>query len=558
MAAFGTVKPGFEKAALLQFPQQFSREYARRQLGERYAPGTAAPVAQDYVGNDFFADYHAEKRADAQRSAMEGVGNTRRATNRAMVSHAGYYGMPEPVRHQRRIGADVGNAVGANIYYGAGLSNAAEVSGSALEGGVLGSREGRTWVRNALVKRTAELDAIDAAQEEGPSVQAAVEKGIEPGEVEETEAAVVWQRILQQARSGEFGTDTMSLIPRAIKLLTDMFSVPENLGKIDDYRYEIDDAATAVRSQLVAETQGNRTPMTFGPIREDDDRDDRLYNELSIVRTRETVFNNHLIALDFFRKALEYLEIIGAKTQKGVPSAKELATISRSAAKSVDFPSLLKIRSITSATGRRMSQRVGPRTGATSSSSASSDLSSYGDFGTGASSTFTADGTSYEDSSGPASVYSREDLQDFNQDIFGRQGQRGELRGERNYFGEDSDQSNWRPGITVSEPVPRGFTNIRQSMLATDVDYKEADEDDDSEEAKTARMRDMAQQLGITTLEDIEEAVDEMSPEEGRLMLNRIISRLKAAYTGVEEPQKNRTIPEAKKGLRTLLRKAYA
>jgi hypothetical protein len=536
MAAFGTVKPGFEKAAELQFPQQFSREYARRQLGLRYAPSDAAPVVQDYVGDDFFADYHAQKRADSQRSVLTGVADTRRSVNRAMVSHAGVYGMPEPVRSQRKIGSDVGVHIGANALYGAGLSNAASVAG--LEGGVIGSREGRDWTKNALQKRIAEFDAIDAAQAEGPTVQAAVEKGIEPGQVQETEAAVVWQRLLQEARGGNLNQDVLALLPRAASSLAEMFSVPENLDKLDDYQYEIDDAATALRASLVAWTRDNENePYIVDPR-------DRVSDRLGDVRQMEAIFNTEVIVLDFFRSALKYLALIGKSTQEvGVPSEKQMKSISRAAAKESKLGVGIKIRSLP---GKDMDTQ-------TRRGSRPQDLiSSYPSGSSG----FTPDGTSYEDSSGPSTVLSRGELNDFNQDIFGRQGQKGEFRGERNYFGEDTDQSSWRPGVDVIEEAPRGFTNVVRG-LSTDVDYKEA-EDDDSEEAKTARMRSMAEELGITTLDDIEEAVDEMSPEEGRLMLNRIINRLQAAYTGQEKERPNRSIAEAKKGLRAILRKAYA
>ena len=528
MAAFGTVKPGFEQAAELQFPQQFSREYARRQLGERYAPSAAAPVVQDYVGNDFFADYHKEKRAEAQRSALSGVGNTRRAINRALVSHAGYYGMPEPVRSQRRIGSDVGTSVGANIYYGAGISNAV-----GLEGGVIGSREGRTWTKNALVKRVAELDAIDAAQAEGPTIQAAVEKGIEPGQMEETELSTTLQRFLQAARSGDFNSDDLALVPRIVTSLTSFFSIPESLGQLDDYRYEVEGAATILLASLTNESEEDDV-VRYEPRT----RGEEVRRSLYTISSQKS----KALALTFLKKILGYLNTIGNETQGKVPTPKEMKAISRSAAKTVKFGDI-KIPDVAEAVSSgpiaRRTERI---------------LEPYMDVG---SASFTRDGTSYEDSSGPASVYSREDLNDFNQDIFGRQGQRGELRGERNYFGEDADQSNWRPGISITEPVPRGFTNItRQQQLATDVDYKEADEGDDEEAAKLARVRAAAEELGLASLSDIELAVDEMPAAQARTFLHQIAQNLRSAYFG-KPTTASRQVAENKRHINELLTAAY-
>jgi hypothetical protein len=567
MAAFGTVKPGFEKAAQLQFPQQFSREYARRQLGLRYAPNDAAPVVQDYVGDDFFADYHAQKRADSQRSVLTGVADTRRSVNRAMVSHAGVYGMPEPVRSQRRIGSDVGVHIGANALYGAGISNAAPVAG--LEGGVIGSREGRVWTKNALQKRIAEFDAIDAAQAEGPTVQAAIEKGIEPGELEETEASVVWQRILQAARSSEgFGTDTMALIPRAVKALTDMFSVPANLSLLDDYQYEIDDAATALRAYITNETLEDNlvqdrvgTPFFNRGLKPGTGVSARIA-ERANARDDEVVFNNQLIALEFLKKSLTYLSIIGDSVQKqGVPSDKDLRALSRAAAKSVKFGSI-KIPSLSDTDARVIGDRTNPRrpgdTEPLSSNSSGGPSTgsrrSLGPFVATDGISFTSDGTSYEDSSGPSTVLSRAELNDYNQDIFGRQGQKGEFRGERNYFGEDTDQSSWRPGVDVIEEAPRGFTNVVRG-LSTDVDYKEMDEGDagaDDESMKLSRVRQAAEELGLTSLADIEEAIDEMPAAQARAILNRIAVQLRSAYEG-KATTASRDITTAKSQINQLL-----
>jgi hypothetical protein len=555
MAAFGTVKPGFEKAAQLQFPQQFSREYARRQLGLRYAPNDSAPVVQDYVGDDFFADYHAQKRADSQRSVLAGVADTRRSTNRALVSHAGYYGLPETVRHQRRIGSDVGTGVASNIYYGAGISNAQEVSG--LEGGVLGSRDGRNWAKNALVKRTAELDAIDAAQAEGPSVQAAVEKGIDPGEIEEAEFNTTLQRFLLTARAGDFDSDTLSLIPRIVKQMTAFFSIPESLSKIDDYRYELVEAGTQLRRNMTGEAmedQVQRAPIGGVP--------QQAFTYAIRRRGRVNKLTGGQLGQIFIMKAIEYLDILAAKTQGGVPSPRDMATISRSAAKSVKFSELESAADVEEIKADLLSSRIGRRTVA--------ELAAYMP-GRSPQTTFTPSAPSYEDTSGPAIRLPRTDLEDVNQSNFGRQGRPGEFRGERNYFDEDTDRSNWRPGVDVVEEAPRAFSRIVQDQ-GTDADFKEADEEESEDDivmaisqgrnvitpANAGMVREAAEELGLASLADIEEAVDEMPANRAQPFLARIANQLlSAAFNRRITRATSRNIPQLKAIINGLLTRAY-
>jgi hypothetical protein len=529
MAAFGTVKPGFEKAAQLQFPQQFSREFARRQLGLRYAPNDAAPVVQDYVGDDFFADYHAQKRADSQRAVMTGVADTRRSVNRAMVSHAGYFGLPEPVRHQRRIGADVGVNIGANSYFGP--SPTGQFVSAALEGGVIGSREGRMFIKDALQRRIAQFDAIDASVAEGPTVQAAVEVGIEPGQQAEIEANTMWQRILGAVRAGQF-YGMIALLPRALKALTEMFSIPENLAKLDDYQSEITDALEFLRSRASADRdefevyRAENARVLRGEIDQDDLGD--LIGQKQIAT---------LLPFNFLSKALQYLNIIGNETQKGVPTLKGLKALSRAAAKTAGFGKLRipgpdELLSEDSRAVRVQEKKASERGLPTTLT---------GNFGRAS---FTPDGVSYEVSNGPSLLLPMSTMADTNRNDFGRQGQRGEFRGERSFFGEDTDTSNIRPGIQITEEVPRGFTRIIQDQ-GTDADSKEDDEtgaltrslqaredDDDDEDKARERVREKMMELGLFSLRDIEEAVDEMPAEQGRVFLNRIATQLRSASAG--------------------------
>ena len=159
-------------AVQLTFPGEFSRAYKLKKLGERYAPSEIAPAKQEFVGDDFMAQLHRQHREEAHNMVRAAVYATKEARRRAFSSHAGYYGMPEPVLSQRIRGSNYGVGGGGNMGYAGPFAG---TMGAGLEGGVIGSREGRAYVKDALARRKAELDAIDASQLEGPTIQAQVQ-----------------------------------------------------------------------------------------------------------------------------------------------------------------------------------------------------------------------------------------------------------------------------------------------------------------------------------------------------------------------------------------------
>jgi hypothetical protein len=172
MSGFGTKKPGGDLGVQLTFPGVFSRAYKQLKLGERYAPSLIAPAKQEYVGADFQAMEHQRRRDEAHHMVRAAVYATQESRRRAFSSHCGYYGLPEPVLTQRVRGSNFGVGVGGGMGYPSPFAGAV---GAGLEGGVIGSREGRVYVKDALSRRKAQLDAIDANELEGPTIQAQVE-----------------------------------------------------------------------------------------------------------------------------------------------------------------------------------------------------------------------------------------------------------------------------------------------------------------------------------------------------------------------------------------------
>jgi hypothetical protein len=450
MAAFGTVKPGFAEAAELQFPQVFSRAYSG---GESYAPTHGSySKKQDYVGDQFQANYHAQKRADAQRSVMAGVADTRRSTNRSLVSHAGYYGLPAIVRSQRRIGSDVGAHVGANIYYGAGVSNAAPVAG--LEGGVIGSREGRQHVKDALVRRRAQLDAIDMSAIEGPNIQAQVD--LKEGDVISDAMRLSLRANLDTfitialgyGVEGQYGRDRAEVFDRMSKLSSSMlqyFSIPESAGDIDNVVSVLTDVGQQIRDVLTT--------------RDDD------------AGTDENAVADEIMMrmFGFIESAIDFLNGLAKRPDLSVKDRRVLA---RSLFKSSGLANLA------TATNPKLIAATTPALYPT--------LDNIDDFDDDESSGGPGPGgrgrhrfsamrsATAEFTSGPSIFLGRDNLEDTNRNQFGRQGQDGEARGLRSYFGEDDDEADVEASFIDTTSVPIGMERVRQ-MTMGDEEEKEAE-----------------------------------------------------------------------------------
>jgi hypothetical protein len=176
MSAYGTKKPGSDLMIQLGFPTNFEDAYAEAGIPEQYAPEAPMHVAAFPSGHDLQDQYHAMKMAEAHRRVMNAVADTRRATNRAMASHAGYWGMPRPVLSQRIYANPSLGSGSADIY----KPITRETPG--LTGGVLRTKEGQEYGQRLLQARVAQLNAIDEAaaglQEGEPITDLSISQGV--------------------------------------------------------------------------------------------------------------------------------------------------------------------------------------------------------------------------------------------------------------------------------------------------------------------------------------------------------------------------------------------
>ena len=168
MSSFGTKKPGADFFQQLTFPHIFSEKVAPGNIG--FYP--EAPIQNEvlYPSNTLQGIYHQQKMEDSHRKALNGVADTKSATQRFLHSHAGYYNMPKAVLGQRKF-ANPSNGNQADIYNNRNVSFDmpptvwSSYRPEGLSGGVLYTAEAQKWGRQKLQERIPQLDAITAERQ---------------------------------------------------------------------------------------------------------------------------------------------------------------------------------------------------------------------------------------------------------------------------------------------------------------------------------------------------------------------------------------------------------
>jgi len=180
MSGYGTAK--FETNALnLGFPTAFAKDYARFGSPEMFAPERPISGLDNTVGNDFQAQWHEQKKRDADYMANAKVRSTHNMNARAFSSPHGYYNLPPPVLGQRRFAnASMGSIYSHSTRDDQPSNNAPfhlrEDSHSSfpsvprakvteeLIGGVLRTSAGQRHGKKALDERIGQLNAINEAK----------------------------------------------------------------------------------------------------------------------------------------------------------------------------------------------------------------------------------------------------------------------------------------------------------------------------------------------------------------------------------------------------------
>lgn len=157
----------------LGFPSAYESRYAAKKIPLRAYPTAAQPTEEIMAGDDFQAQWHQQKKRDADYMSGARVQSTINSNARANVSAHGYYGMPKAVLGQRRFANPSLEALqptstrqdyaAAPFHYsdahGSGSSNT-----DSLHGGVLRSAAGQAYGKRQLLRRVPQLNAIDEAK----------------------------------------------------------------------------------------------------------------------------------------------------------------------------------------------------------------------------------------------------------------------------------------------------------------------------------------------------------------------------------------------------------
>lgn len=146
----------------ISFPAVFEAVASTHGLQSQYLPVGKMRPFEVPVGTDLQAQWHDQKKKDADFMASQKVYSTRVSDTRAGVSAHGYFGMPRVVLGQRQF---------ANPSLGAGGNHSARQDqegpfqlreAGVLSGGVLRSKQGQEYRKKALLSRITQLNAIDA------------------------------------------------------------------------------------------------------------------------------------------------------------------------------------------------------------------------------------------------------------------------------------------------------------------------------------------------------------------------------------------------------------
>lgn len=479
MAGYGTKKPGAELGVALTFPGNFSRAYKQMRLGDRYAPsGLPEPAKQEYVGEDFQALLHMQRREEAHHMVRAAVHATKESRRRAFSSHCGYYGLPDVVLTQRVRGSNFGVGGGGGL----GYPNPLGLNGAGLEGGVIGSREGRVYVKDALRRRKAQLDAIDASILEGPTIQAQVEARA-PNDFSELSKIELLSYLDQlnaqiEGEQIQFTPDTF----RKFLTMLVRFAVVADPRELEQITAKTADVLENLQGQEEDEEDGGANP---GPARE------------KLTSYRETLTGYMVRALRYLQQMFRGLSM----------SAEDRKALSKSLLMSLKFGEISKelvarqreFGKIPSFRAPEYRAHGGDddlpgdddEGGDDGDRRALPALSSAGvSRGTGArgmaDGMFSRQPISAELSGGPRFQLPRDDIRQPDvRDRFGAQGQAGEARAQRRYAGEEEgpgaqDEEDFQ-GDEEEEAEAAGAPAMGQSRDLTDVFSRLRDEREEAE-----------------------------------------------------------------------------
>ena len=252
MAAFGTKKQGGELGVQLTFPQVFEAFYNHPSM---YYPQETGGALDISVGHDFQANYHEQKRQEANRSVMNGL-QARRTQDRLLLTGHQNYHLPKPVLSQRRF---------ANPSLGTTGFSSARQDGSVaapfslvqeLTGGVLRTAEGQGYIQRKRMERIAQLDRIDALTRGQTVTSAGPQQGRvdTPQEDDTIKFNLLRQALLDDLITGAVNRFTYDNMKDMLKILFELGPIADRTT-LEDILAGFDNMLGLIRSLVDAQNQ---------------------------------------------------------------------------------------------------------------------------------------------------------------------------------------------------------------------------------------------------------------------------------------------------------------
>lgn len=160
MSAYGTKKPGADRAVQLTFPANFQKAF---DAGIAYFPSTMGEPLDVMVGSHFQSVYHEQKRQEANQSVMNGL-QARRTMEQKLLTGPHNYHLPKPVLGQRKFANPMNGVVGfpsARRDDPSAPFSVVENTG-AMRGGVVTTAEGQEFYALQLQRRIDQLNKMNA------------------------------------------------------------------------------------------------------------------------------------------------------------------------------------------------------------------------------------------------------------------------------------------------------------------------------------------------------------------------------------------------------------
>jgi len=365
----------------LGFPSAYQSNYAAKSKPLRAFPSVIATATPEtfMAGDDLQAQWHAQKKRDADYMSGAKVQSTINSNMRANSSAHGYYGMPKPVLGQRVFANPSNEALilesarrdhtSAPFHF----SDAHNCYQSVYSGGVLRSAAGQTYGKSQLMKRVSQLNDINDAK-----VQFQLGQSLIPGMSQEP-IPFIETFNNSAANIGESITRNLGLT-RVLDLLQgqDVLNTQESGFRSPDEIFK--ETRNVLGSVLALGSTATVSEMsdTLGAVQEigrllraavDTGNDDPYMDEYANKQAKAT----YITLQDIYTKLEDYLKQMVAAANL---QPKERETLARSLTKSLGFSKAMNV-----AVGRsREALSLAGRTGTVDSRAEAINAASNGRF----------------------------------------------------------------------------------------------------------------------------------------------------------------------------------